>query len=55
MHLRVLWVDVVEIVWVAILSTCVESSDHHGESSKDSDELTLQLEHAEGEVIAAPA
>lgn len=23
LHLRVLWVDVLEVVWVAILSTCV--------------------------------
>ena len=23
MHLRVLYIDVVEVIWVAILSTCV--------------------------------
>lgn len=26
MHLRVLWVDVIEVVWVAILSSCVSGS-----------------------------
>lgn len=27
MHLRVLWVDVVEIVWVSILSICINTSE----------------------------
>ena len=27
LHLRVLWVDVLEIVWVSILSTCVNNAE----------------------------
>lgn len=51
LHLRVLWVDALEVVWVAILSTCVASSGDDSSSSESS--ATSATEASGGAALAA--
>lgn len=46
MHLRVLWVDAVEVVWVAILATCVAASgsEPSAASGEEKDEVEEDTE-----------
>ena len=42
-HLRVLWVDLVEIVWVAVLSVCINQTGREAEVEEQVDLLETHL------------